>query len=110
MHRCLRALARSELAATGLVVILAGAGILGLRSAGVLESVELAAYDWYIRLRPFDPGPDRRILLVTVTQSRLQAQSGWPPSDPVAAPMLEILARSRPPALALATYPPATSP
>src|SRR5260370_6578848 len=104
MHRCLRALARSELAATGLVVILAGAGIRGLRSAGVLESVELAAYDWYIRLRPFDPGPDRRILLVTVTESDLQAQSGWPLSDRVVARMLEILARSRPRAIGLDIY------
>ena len=102
--RFLRDLARSELAATGLVVILAGAGILGLRSAGVLESVELAAYDWYIRLRPFDPGPDRRILLVTVTESDLQAQSGWPLSDRVVGRMLEILARSRPRAIGLDIY------
>ncbi|PYM32116.1 MAG: adenylate/guanylate cyclase domain-containing protein, partial [Candidatus Rokuibacteriota bacterium] len=86
------------------MVVLAGAGILGLRSVGVLESVELAAYDWYIRLRPFDPGPDRRILLVTVTESDLQAQSGWPLSDRVVAQMLEILARSRPRAIGLDIY------
>jgi len=100
----LRDLARSELVATALVVILAGAGILGLRSAGVLESVELAAYDWYIRLRPFDPGPDRRILLVTVAESDLQAEGGWPMADRVVAQMLEILVRSRPRAIGLDIY------
>src|SRR5438477_5621683 len=56
------------------------------------------------RAESVDPGPDRRILLVTVAESDLQAQSGWPLSDRVVGRMLEILARSRPRAIGLDIY------
>ena len=99
-----RNLATSKLGAAGLVVILAGGGVLGLRSAGLLESSELAAYDWFIRLRPADRTPDTRILLVTVTEADLQAQGGWPLSDRVLAQAVETLARSEPRAIGLDIY------
>ncbi len=95
---------RSPLAATGLVVLLVGGGVLGLRSLGTLESFELAAYDWYMRLRPFEPGQDSRILLVTVTEADIQEQKGWPLSDAVVAKTLGALARYGPRAIGLDMY------
>jgi len=84
--------------------MLVGAGVLGLRAIGVLESLELSAYDWYIRLRPFDPGPDSRILLVTVTERDIHAQGGWPLSDAVLAQTLDRLASYKPRAFGLDIY------
>ena len=99
-----RNLATSKLGAAALVVILTAGGVLGLRGARLLESLELAAYDWFIRMRPFDPAPDSRILLVTVTEADLQAQGGWPLSDRVLAQTVETLARYQPRAIGLDIY------
>ena len=95
---------RTPLAATGLVVLLVGLGVLGLRSAGMLEGLELSAYDWYLRLRPFESRPDPRILLVTVTEQDIQEQKGWPLSDAVLANTIEALARYNPRAIGLDMY------
>ena len=65
---------RSPVAVAALVVVLVSLGALGLRSAGLLESQELAAYDWYVRLRPFDPPPDSRILIVGITEDDIQRE------------------------------------
>lgn len=99
-----RNLAASGLAAAGLVVLLAAGGVLALRGAGLLEPLELAAYDWFIRLRPSAAIPDSRILLVTVTEADLQSQGGWPLSDRVVAQMVEALARYQPRAIGLDIY------
>lgn len=96
--------ARSPLAAAGLVALLVALSVLGLRSVGVLESVELAAYDWYIRLRPFDPSPDSRIVLVAITERDIDGQGAWPLPDGVLAQTLEILTRYRPRAIGLDIY------
>ena len=100
----LRNLARSPWAAAGLAVLLVAAGVLGLRSLGALESLELTAYDWYIRLRPAAPGPDPRIVLVTVTEADIQSQGRWPLPDAVLARALEILGRHGPRAIGLDIY------
>ena len=42
---------RPAIASMG-VSLLVCAGLLGLRLGGSLEFLELAAYDWFIRLRP----------------------------------------------------------
>lgn len=78
-------------------------GIVGLRSAGRLESLELAAYDWYIRLQPHTPA-DRRILLVTVTERDIQTQGGWPLSDGVLARALTRLAGAGPRVIGVDLY------
>ncbi|MBE9116196.1 CHASE2 domain-containing protein [Lusitaniella coriacea LEGE 07157] len=53
-------------------LIIAGS-IVGLRSLGLLEPIELKAFDRLMRLRP-DEGPDPRLLLITVTGTDVQAQ------------------------------------
>lgn len=94
---------RSPLAATGLAVILVGLSVLGLRSLGLLESLELTAYDWYMRLRP-SPAADSRIVLIAITEQDIQNQGGWPLSDAVLARAAETVARYGPRAIGLDIY------
>ena len=60
-----------------------------LRAAGALQGLELAVYDWHIRLRPA-PAPKRSpVALVTVTEPDIQALGTWPIPDAVLAQVLE---------------------
>ena len=79
-------------------VIIAG------RSAGWFEALELAAYDWTIRLRPVATQPDPRIVLITVTEEDIRVQGRWPLSDETVAKILEILTRYEPRAIGLDLY------
>ena len=97
-------LLRTPLATGFLVSILVSLAILGLRGCGNLESLELAAYDWFIRLRPSDPGPDPRIVLVTITEQDIQTLGSWPLSDDVLAQTIESVARFSPRAIGVDIY------
>ena len=97
-------LLRAPLATGFLVSILVSLAILGLRSCGNLESLELAAYDWFIRLRPSDAQPDPRIVLVTITEQDIQTLGSWPLSDDVLAQTLESVARFGPRAIGVDIY------
>lgn len=100
----MRRLVRSPLAAAVLVVVLVGAGVLALRGGGVLESVELMAYDWFIRLRPQPEAADPRILLVTISDDDITAQGQWPLPDATLARVLDTLARQRARAIGVDLY------
>ncbi|PPT05533.1 Adenylate cyclase [Geitlerinema sp. FC II] len=56
-----------------LVSILATSVVMGLRSIGWLEPLELHAYDRLMQMRPAEP-PDDRMLIVTITEEDLNAQ------------------------------------
>jgi adenylate cyclase len=91
--------------ATGLLVSsLVSLAVLGLRGCGNLESLELAAYDWFIRLRPSDPAADPRIVLVTITEQDIQTLGSWPLPDDVLAQVLESVARFGPRAIGVDIY------
>jgi adenylate cyclase len=95
---------RSPPAASVLTGILLSLGIIGLRGFGILESVELAAYDLCIRLRPDVSGPDPRIVLIAITEDDIRKQGHWPLTDDTLAQALEILSRSQPRAIGLDIY------
>jgi adenylate cyclase len=95
---------RSPLVAATFVAMLVGLGILGLRTVGFLEGLELGMYDWYMRLRPGDPPADSRIVLVTVTEQDIPNQGGWPLSDGVLARAIEIIGSHGPRAIGLDMY------
>jgi adenylate cyclase len=78
-------------------------GLLGLRLAGSFEALELAVYDWYLRLRP-DVPVDARIVLITVTENDIRQQGTWPLPDATIARALDILVASRPRAIGLDIY------
>lgn len=52
-------------------LVMVTAVIMGLRHLGILQSLELQAFDYLIRQRP-DELPDPRLLVVTVTEDDLQ--------------------------------------
>ena len=49
---------------------------LGIQKLQVLETLELRIYDQMMQMRP-DPGPDKRLLIVTITEQDLQKWN-WP--------------------------------
>jgi len=95
---------RSPLVASLFVGTLVFAGMMGLRRTGSLESLELAAYDWYVRLQPEVPEPDSRIVLIEINEADIQSQAGWPLTDATVAKVLEILNRYHPRAIGLDIY------
>ena len=100
----MRRFLRSPLAATVVLVAAVSLGVLGLRGLAILESLELAAYDWYLRLRPGHAVADPRILLVTVTDADIRTQARWPLPDGTLAEAIEAVARHSPRAIGLDIY------
>lgn len=84
----------------GLVVILS---VVGLRQTGLLQSLELWAYDRTIQLRP-DRSPDPRLLIVTVSEADIQRQKQYPLSDGLLARALGKLVQFAPAAVGLDIY------
>ncbi|MEH2388045.1 MAG: CHASE2 domain-containing protein [Nostoc sp.] len=83
-------------------------GILtGVRYLGVLQPLELSAFDQLLRLRPPEK-PDSRLLIVTVTEEDVQAQKQEKPqgslSDKSLAQLLEKLERYQPQVIGLDIY------
>jgi len=85
------------------ISLLVFGSLLGLRLARSFEALELAVYDWYLRLRPDMPA-DARIVLITVTENDIRQQGTWPLPDATIARALDILAASRPRAIGLDIY------
>jgi adenylate cyclase len=102
--RSLRGLLRSPLAASLVASALVFLSILALRRAGSLESLELAAYDWYSRLRPDVSASDSRIVLIAITERDIHNQGRWPLADATLAQVLEMLTQYRPRAIGLDIY------
>ena len=98
----MRLFVRSPLVVSLLVSLLVGLGLLGLRQAGGFEALELAAYDWFLRLRPEAPA-DPRIVLITVTEPDIHQQR-WPVSDATLARALQMLTQYHPRAIGLDIY------
>jgi len=57
-----------------LVSVAITALVMGVRQLGMLQSLELRAFDQLLRLRP-NEGPDPRLLIVTVTEKDVQNQN-----------------------------------
>ncbi len=87
----------SALFISGLVFFI----IIGLRVAGSLEFLELAAYDWLTRLQPGVSRPDPRITIIGVTEHDIRSQGRWPLTDSTLAQALAILTRHKPRAIGL---------
>jgi adenylate cyclase len=79
-------------------------GIMGLRSTGNLEFLELVAYDWHIRLRPETSTAAARMALIGITERDIRAQGRWPLPDATLAQVLATLAQYQPRAIGLDIY------
>jgi len=78
--------------------------LLGIRHLGGLQSLELVAYDYLVRLRSQETKPDPRILVVTITEEDIKQQGKWPIPDEVLADLLRKLQASQPRAIGLDLY------
>jgi adenylate cyclase len=95
---------QSQPVAVLIISMLVVLAVLGLRSAGHLESMELSAYDWFARLLPEDPAPDSRIVLIGVTENDIRRQQRWPLTDATLAQALDALLRHRPRVIGIDIY------
>jgi adenylate cyclase len=77
--------------------------LIGLRSAGLLQGLELAALDQFFRLRPKEP-VDSRIVIVGINEADVQKIGQWPMSDAKLAKLLETLKQQQPRAIGLDLY------
>ena len=77
--------------------------LIGLRCAGLLQSLELAALDQFFRLRPTE-AVDQRIVIVEVTEADIQKAGKWPMPDAKLAKLLETLKQQKPRAIGLDLY------
>jgi adenylate cyclase len=95
---------RSPIAISLLVTLTISIGVVALRNLGLLEALELAGYDWCIRLRPDATRSDPRIVLISVTEDDIRKQGRWPLTDDTLAQTLEILSRYEPRSIAIDIY------
>ena len=88
------------------VALVVVAGVIGLRVFRVLEPVELAVYDAFIRAHAAPPGspPDPRILIVAITEEDIQEQGMWPFPDGLLAQGIDTLLALGPRAIGLDIY------
>ncbi len=78
--------------------------VLGLRGAGNLELLELAAYDWFIRVEPKSPSPDSRITIIEISEQDIRSIGRWPLTDEIIAKALRVLLGNKPRAVGLDIY------
>ena len=95
---------RSPLAAGLSVGVIVFLGILILRSTGSLESLELTAYDWYMRMQAETPESALPIIIIEIGEEDMQNQGGWPLSDATVAKTLDRLTRYQARAIGLDLY------
>ncbi|MDX2228033.1 MAG: CHASE2 domain-containing protein [Leptolyngbyaceae cyanobacterium bins.349] len=69
--------------------------VLGLRHFGLLQGLELAAYDHFVQSQP-DRGPDDRLLIVGIDEIDLQMLQEWPISDRTLAILIQRLQSYQP--------------
>lgn len=100
----MRALLQSRIVAGLLVGLLVFLAIIALRTAGALETLELTAYDWHLRLRPAASERATRVALVTITEEDIQKLGRWPMSDATMARALQTLVDAGARAIAVDLY------
>ncbi|MBE9127624.1 CHASE2 domain-containing protein [Coleofasciculus sp. LEGE 07092] len=77
--------------------------LLGVRQLGLLEPMELSAFDRMMQVRPSLP-PDPRLLVVTVTEEDIRSLERWPMPDAVMNQLLQTLEQYQPAAIGLDIY------
>lgn len=84
--------------------LLCGLVILGVRSTGQLQALELGVYDWLIRSRPMTPAKDSRITYITISEDDIRRQGRWPITDETLALALRRLLGYKPRAIGVDLY------
>ena len=77
--------------------------IIALRQVGGLQSLELFAFDYMVRLQS-ERDPDPRLLVVEITEEDIRNQEEWPMSDQTMADTLTQLQGQSPKAIGIDVY------
>jgi adenylate cyclase len=78
--------------------------VAGLRYGDLLEVLELAAYDWFIRLVPKQAWENQRITVIEITEKDIKAVGRWPLSDETISRALKVLLRGNPRVIGVDVY------
>ena len=95
---------RSPPVASFVVSSFVALAVLGVRNAGYLESWELKAYDWLLRLQPIPHPQPLPIVLIAVTESDVETMKSWPLTDGLLAEALQKLLLLRPRTIGVDIY------
>ncbi len=85
---------------SGLVFLI----VTGLRGIGSFESLELAAYDWFIRVRPVASPSEPRVVVIGITEEDIRKQEHWPLTDATLAQTLATLVQYEPRSIGLDVF------
>ncbi|MDB9518536.1 CHASE2 domain-containing protein [Roseofilum reptotaenium CS-1145] len=77
--------------------------IVGVRLTGLLQPLELAAFDQGFRLRPVEARDDR-IIIVGINETDLQSVGTWPVSDAILTKLLQKVKAQNPSVIGLNLY------
>jgi len=100
----LRKLLRLPLVAILIICCLSFLVVMVVRNAGILEYLELTAYDWCLRSNLKKTPADSRIVLIKITENDIRQLGRWPLTDRSAARILKTLSRYRPRAIGFDVY------
>ncbi len=103
MHRLRRALESERIVALTVAALVA-ASVLAVGSAGLLERLELAAYDRLLGLRPLPAEAGARVVVVAYTEQDIMSQRTYPLPDDTLAEVLERILAQGPRALGVDFY------
>ena len=98
-----RRVAESLPLAAGSIALLAFGLMLAVERVGLLQPLELRAYDFALDWRAHDLPPDPRVVVVTIGEDDIQ-RLGWPLSDALLARLVERLSAAGSAAVALDLY------
>ncbi len=87
-----------------LLSLIVSLAVVSVRHAGGLESVELLAYDFYLRLDRKSAAPDERIVLIKITEADIKKRGHWPMTDAEVADTLALIARYKPSVIGFDLY------
>ena len=84
--------------------VVASLVVIGLRSAGFFQFVELASYDIYLRLKERHSVPEPRVVLIQTVEEDIQKLAEWPLSDRRMVEVLQRLLAYEPSAIGVDLY------
>jgi adenylate cyclase len=95
---------RHSRAFAAVLVMAVVAAVLGMRAAGLLQGLELALYDQWIRYASKDGATSSRIAIVAITEEDIRELGHWPVSDRTMAELLRKVLAADPRVVGLDIY------
>ncbi|MCK5795208.1 MAG: CHASE2 domain-containing protein, partial [Anaerolineales bacterium] len=100
----LQKIVRLPVVAILIICSLSFLGVTAVRNAGLLEYLELTAYDWFMRSSLKGSPADSRIVIIEITENDILHLGKWPLTDQLAAQALTMLSSYNPRAIGFDIY------